>query len=355
MKSAMKSALHSHHISPRRLTRLYIIALSSIAIVAILGQILVQLSLSQQSADALVINIAGRQRMLSLKITMAVSALVIPSDPVSREARITEIRTTLNAFQNERHGLMYGNSALGLPGNNSPTVMQSLSSIEPDFQAITSAANDMLSRIDTDNAASIKTPSSVLEPYVKIVLGHKENFVTIMNTTVAQFQHEAESRVNNLKVEELVLLALTLAVLALEGTFIFRPAISNLQTSISQLVQAEKQVAARTTELESKNSELELAFQEAMAAHRKVMPHARVVSYGHYQVQASNGNYYTVKTREVNGNHHLECECLMYHRNLICSHSLAAATMHSAFLRNQNQRYSSDRRTLLPTTDYRSQ
>jgi hypothetical protein len=42
----------------------------------------------------------------------------------------------------------------------------------------------------------------------------------------------------------------------------------------------------------------------------------------------------------------------MYRRNMICSHSLAAATMHSALLRNQYQQQrqpgSTDRRTGSP-------
>jgi hypothetical protein len=258
---------------------------------------------------------------------------------------MSEIQDTLTKFENERHGLINGDSSLRLPGRNSATVTQLLNSIQPDFDAITDSARDILNK---KNAIA----SAELQQDVDTILAHEENFVKVMNDTTAQYQHEAEGRVTNLKVEELILLVLTFAVLLLEGLFVFRPAIRNLHTSIAQLVKAEKQVAAHTTELESKNNELELAFQEAMAAHRKVMPHARVVSYGHYQVQASNGTYYTVKTHDVNGNYHLECGCLMYRRNLICSHSLAAASMHSALLRNQNQRYSSGRHKLLNMPDY---
>ncbi len=335
MKFAMKSALRNEHMSPHRFTKLYIIALSAIAVFSIIGQLLVQFSLLQASNDARVINFAGRQRMLSLKLTMATSALVIQSDPIGHDKRLTEIKNTLDSLEAEHRGLINGDSTLGLPGRNSPTVMQLFNSMQPDFDAITTAATDILNIPDNNHSA--------LQADVDTILGHEETFVTTMNTTVGQYQHEAEDRVTNLKVEEAVLLVLTLVVLVLEGAFIFRPAIRKLQMSITQLVDAEKLVAANTAELERKNSELELAFQEAMAAHRKVMPHARVVAYGYYQVQASSGNYYSVRTHDVNGNQHLECECLMYRRNLICSHSLAAAAMHTALLRNQNQRQSSNR------------
>ncbi len=344
MKSAMKSALHNEHISPRRFTKLYIIALSSIAVLSIIGQILVQFSLLTASDDARVINLAGRQRMLSLKLTMATSALIIPSDPIGRDKRIPEITNTLNSFELEHRGLINGDASLQLPGNNSPKVTQDFNLMQPDYDAVTGAARDIVNRLNSNPAAL----SSELQPDVNTILAHEEPFVALMNTTVGHYQVEAEGRVNNLKIEEVVLFILTLLVLGLEARFIFHPAIQKLQLSITQLVEAERNVATNTAELERKNSELELAFQEAMAAHRKVMPHARVVAYGHYQVQASNGNYYSIKCRDVNGNQHLECECLMYRRNMICSHSLAAATMHSALLRNQYQQQrhptSTDRR-----------
>lgn len=332
----MKYELKLHQQSTRRLTTLYMTALTTIAIFALIGQIVVQLSLNQQSSDALVINLAGRQRFLSLRITLAASCLVLPSDPLSRDSRISELRTALNSFENEHRGLIYGDSALGLPGHNSPTISQMFNTMQPDFDAITGSAKDVLNTIDTNNAASIKTPTTALTPDVNTILAHEENFVTTMNQTVAQYQHEAEERVTSLRIIEVVLCTLTLAVLFLEGFFVFRPAVDRIKKSTTELVGAEKQLVQRTQELERKNNDLELAFNEALAAHRKVMPHARVVSYGRYQVQGSQGSYFTVSSHEEGGNMRLECECLMYRRNLICSHSIAAATLHSALVRQRN-------------------
>src|SRR5436305_4514210 len=332
----MKNELKVQQESTRRLTTFYMAALTSIAIFALIGQILVQVSLTQQSSDARVINLAGRQRFLSLRITMAASGLIIPSDPVSRDARISELRTTLDTFVNERHGLIYGDPTLGLPGHNSQSVLQMFNTMQPHFDAITGAAKDMLSRIELDSGASVKTSTSTFATYVDTILAHEEDFVTTMNLTVAQYQHEAEERVTYLRTIEVLLCALTLIVLFLEGLFVFRPAVNRIKKSTTELVGAEKQLVQRADELERKNNDLELAFNEALAAHRKVMPHARVLSYGHYQVQGSQGNYFTVSLREMQGgNVRLECECLMYRRNLICSHSLAAATLHSALVRQR--------------------
>ena len=52
-----------------KLRRLYIIALSTIALSVVISQILIRTHLSGQESDSTVINVAGRQRMLSQKLT----------------------------------------------------------------------------------------------------------------------------------------------------------------------------------------------------------------------------------------------------------------------------------------------
>ena len=59
-----------HRPSPvRRLTAIYGVALSAVALLCVTGNVLVQRALHQQEGDARVINVAGRQRMLSQALT----------------------------------------------------------------------------------------------------------------------------------------------------------------------------------------------------------------------------------------------------------------------------------------------
>jgi hypothetical protein len=343
-----KGALQDEKHPTRKLSRLYIIALSAIALFALAGQGVIQYSLFQQSSDALVINTAGRQRYLSLKLTMAACGLVIPSDPFDQSERVQELQTTLNAFVRERRGLMYGDPSLGLPGQNSQSVMQLLLSVQPNFDAITAALTHIINKVNQNLAASVKTTPAELTPDVDIVLAQEEGFATTMNTTVGQYQLVAQERVTRLRLIEVVLCCLTLLVLLLEGSFIFHPAVNKLQKSILSLIQAEKKIAAHAEELEHKNSELELAFEEAMAAHRKVMPHARVIAVGRYQVMSSRGDYFDVESKRINDTMILECQCPMYRRNMICSHSLAAGSLHTALLRQNQARQGSSTSSPFP-------
>src|SRR5262249_16862996 len=112
-------------LSPtRRLTLRYIIALSTVALLALLGQVVIQWSLQQQSRDALVINVAGRQRMLSQRLSKAALTLEVFPDAQSRLQNATELRDVVALWQRSQEGLQHGDPALGLPGDNSATVEQ---------------------------------------------------------------------------------------------------------------------------------------------------------------------------------------------------------------------------------------
>ncbi len=331
----MKSIVYDQQSSSHRLTRLYIGALSTIALLALLGQIVIQFSLLRQSSDALVINLAGRQRMLSQELTKAALAIYVTTEATTRATNVAEMRSVEALWIQSHNGLQHGDAGLGLPGNNSDVVKRLFASIQPSFQAMVNAADQLLIFVGRDQASPITILRAGILPFLQILLTQVQIFLPEMNTVVSQYQSESEGRVNQLKVIELSLLVLTLVVLAFEGSLIFRPALQRLGKSVKALTRAEQQIADHMKELEHKSAELEVAFAEAMAAHRKVMPHARVVAFGRYQVQGAMGSYYAVESRQIEGNLLLTCECPMYHRNLICTHSLAAASLHSALLRNQ--------------------
>ncbi len=316
----------------RNLTQLYMIALSTVAVLAILGQVLIQASLQQQSSDANIINIAGRQRMLSQKLSKASLAFLVMKRPVERMKSVQELQTATQLWYVSHLGLQDGSAELGLPGNNSMQIELLFTKIEPNFRKMLMASNDLISLIRQRSNAS----NSTISPFVTIILANESGFLQGMNNIVSQYQVEAQDRVTRLRQIEVFLLLSTLIVLALEGLFIFRPAIRRLDRAIQNSIWAEVQAAhsvaleQKNRELEQKNTELDLAFNEALAATQRTQPQARVVSIGHYQVQGVQGNYYNVYCHEINGQQQLVCECAVYKRNSICSHSLAAATLHSA-------------------------
>jgi hypothetical protein len=258
---------------------------------------------------------------------VALAGLAITTDPLSQDFRLKELKSTLVDFTRERHGLIYGDTGLGLPGEKSTAVLKLLNSIEPNYQALLHDANGAIQIIQRDKAAGKAiTPGEVMA-YTDNALSQEEMFATTMNITVAQIQHEAEDRVRNLRIIEVVLCLLTLCVLLLEGCFVFRPAVQRLRQTIADLMQANERISR--AEVTRKRAERILALNEALAASQTSQPHARIVALGHYQVRSKEGQYQDVHYREVDGQAVFSCACPQYQQQRICAHSLAAAALHS--------------------------
>lgn len=310
----------------RRLTTLYITALSTVALLTILGQVVIQSALQQQSSDALVINIAGRQRMLSQRLTKAALALAIFSDAQSQQGNASELQAVVSLWQHSQQGLQHGDATLGLPDHNSRTVQQLFGRIEPEYESMLRAANTLLRLVRPGNMHARAAPPSILLPEIRVILAAQSGFLIGMDRIVTQYQLEAEEHIAHLRFIELILLTLTLCVLLLEGLFIFRPAVGQLRRTLADLIQANAR--ASREEVTRKRAERILALNDALARRQQDTPHARIVALDHYQVRDRDGSYYNVFRQEIAGQQVFVCECPPYQQHTICAHSLAASALH---------------------------
>lgn len=209
----------------RRLTLLYVSALVSIAVMAVVGQALVQSTLAQQKHDAHVVNIAGRQRMLSQRLAKSVLALQSPDDPLGQQARKKELSDVVKLWERSHLGLQAGDDGLDLPGDNSAQVRRMFAEVEPAHREMLAAAKRVLAA----------TTSAAIRQDARIVLENEPRFLPGMDKIVFQYSSESASRVARVARLELALLVVTLLVLALEGGFIFRPAALRLKATIESL------------------------------------------------------------------------------------------------------------------------
>lgn len=225
-----------------RLTRLYILALSAVACFSILGQVLVQWSLSRQQSDSTVVNLAGRQRMLSQRLVKAALKLQQNQHPEQLAATREEIVQTLAEWRQADLGLRRGDTGLGLPGRNSPALQQMLSAIEPHFDAMSDAADRLLT---TTVANSVE---------LETLLSHEPRFLVAMDAIVQQYECEARQRVTWLRLIERGLLVLTLLVLVCEGVVIFRPAIDRLRLAAISMGESQHELEIAKEQADSANA-----------------------------------------------------------------------------------------------------
>ncbi|MEN8217206.1 MAG: PAS domain S-box protein [Pseudomonadota bacterium] len=222
-----------------RLSNFYIIALSLIALLTIAGFFLIQWALYQQTNDAHLINIAGRQRMLSENLSKTALIIQLSTDTNQRLQYIEKFRQVLNFWQQSHNNI-------ALSSNNSATVTQQFAELEPHYQAMKSAAQNLL--------AAAQHPHPInLSKFVQQIVTQQPAFVQQMDAIISQYEAEALNRMNQMKIIVFIIATLILIVLLLESIYLFRPKVAEIRKLNAELKQHVKQ---RTTQLEMTSQNL---------------------------------------------------------------------------------------------------
>jgi signal transduction histidine kinase len=195
-------------------------------LLTIAGVLLIQWALYQQSSDARIINIAGRQRMLSENLSK--TALTIQLSNAQQIEYLDKFRNALYLWEKSHLGLQLGNADMGLPGNNSAKIKQMFADLQPHYDAMNTAAKNLLAAIDGANIAEL----------VEQIVAEQPAFVQQMDAIVFQYELEALAQVNQVKLIAFILATLIIIVLILEGLYLFRPAVRQIQETWQDLVNA---------------------------------------------------------------------------------------------------------------------
>jgi diguanylate cyclase (GGDEF)-like protein/PAS domain S-box-containing protein len=217
----MTSALERNIVefTANRMRVRYIVALSLIATLVLVSQWVVQATLADQKHDSRVVNIAGRQRMLSQRITKAGMFLQTAETAQEHEGARAELQEALTLWLQSHRGLQHGDASLELPGENSREVDNLFQTVETDHQAMVAAAQEILTQPDDADVA----------PAVKRLREHERPFLRGMDAIVFQYDAEAKHKVEHARQLELGLAGITLLVLLLEARFIFAPAVRRMR------------------------------------------------------------------------------------------------------------------------------
>ena len=230
------------------LKRRYILALGIIMIMLISSEAVVQHALQFEQDDSRVINIAGRQRMLSQKINKAALGLYFSSDSAQRAMYHYELYNAVNLWQQAHFGLQMGNKSMGLPGNNSPKIAQMFSNIEPNYQAMVEIA---LQIVDLGPEYSSEDRRKLFA-HLQTLQSNESAFLVGMDAIVFQYDLEFREKIKDIRSLEIIILLVALITVCLEFFFIFRP--------------TWEQVSLGLKEVELSNRNLVKIFETAPAA-----------------------------------------------------------------------------------------
>lgn len=241
-----------------RLGLLYVVALSAVACSLLVGQLLIQRHLNTQRTDSHVINVAGRQRMLSQRICLLALSLAPNQQEGKRRMILEEFRSALSLWKLSHNGLLGGNDSLRLPGKNSEKVQEMFNDISPSFETIYANGTEIVFALQRDPLTEV----DALQPGIETIVSHTGRFLEGMDSIVAQYDAEAHAKVDLLSRLEYALLLISLAVIALVIIFVLRPTAKQVNKTINQLISSEQNAKQLTKEIGALYGSLEKSYEQ---------------------------------------------------------------------------------------------
>jgi C4-dicarboxylate-specific signal transduction histidine kinase len=262
----------------RRLAGRYLLVLAAIAALVVVDQLIIQPLLMRLSWYAPAINVAGRQRMLSQKLTKAALALQAADDDQHRHVRRGELGETLKQWSLAYSALREGNHELGIPRIESPAIEHEWGLLAPHYNAMCNATERIIRTPQISNHDVLTTDTAV-------IVDHEESFLVSMDRIVKLMENEAAAAIFRLRVGAAAIAASVIALLLALGWFVIRPATHTIRRQVDEL---ELQVAERTRELSAALNALRHEVEEREQAEFKTqrlavqLAHAaRVSTMGH--------------------------------------------------------------------------
>lgn len=186
----------------------YYLLVLTIILLTIGTQSIVQYSLAKQSSDAVVINIAGRQRMLSQKVVKE-----FYNCRYGEKCEYGELKSALASLRRVDTDLQEGNDKIGIFPLKNEEIRMNFAMLRPYLKGILGAL---------DNVQDIENVS------VSDLQYNEKQFVLLMDKIVWQFQKESEKDVRNMMVLEKYLAILSVLIVLVEIIFIVNPIINRI-------------------------------------------------------------------------------------------------------------------------------
>ncbi len=186
------SALKRHW---RTGTVTYLIALSIIALLSLFSHYLVQNIVQKQEATARVVNQAGRQRMLSQRITRFAGEMLLPAERQSTPQLQQEYVAAINNMAEVHQALVNGSTRLQIPVSDSIAIKQLFhqNPINLDKQ-VTDFITTAKQLADTHLNQEIRQHA-----LIRLRLAANRSLLDSLDTLVSQYQQESELAISKLQ------------------------------------------------------------------------------------------------------------------------------------------------------------
>ncbi len=225
----------------RMVRRRYVLALALVAGLTLISQALVQYALVAARHDSHVVNISGRQRMLSQRLTQLILRLAASPAPADAPALRIELTQAVEQFVAAHQALRDGDDARGIPHLIVPAITEGYHRLDRDHQELVAAAHAAL---------QATTPAEHAAAAAR-ALAHEQDFLVQMDQIVKLYEELAARKVRSLQGLEIALTVLVLLALAGEALLIFEPMTRDLRHRLLEVRAAHRKLKQQTQQVEA--------------------------------------------------------------------------------------------------------
>ncbi|GGF71906.1 histidine kinase [Terasakiella brassicae] len=242
------------------MTKRYLFALVAIAILATSAFGTVGLLIAEHKSTLSVVNISGRQRMLSQRTALFVAQLASARDSEQQEKFRKKLRRSTMQLEQAHLALTGRANAINMSIDMTPEArrryFKGAYPLNAQMRGYIKVLHDIL-----EMDGKTLTPD---HPSVQFVLEVAPGqLVHALDSMVKFYQEEGEKAFDFLKLLEAIFLTLTLLILSVEAFFIFRPMVRHVSTQMRRIkafsLHLEETVAQRTRQLEEARKSAEQA------------------------------------------------------------------------------------------------
>ncbi len=236
MITAPPESSTTHH-----LTKLYILSLSVVAGLSIAGQALIQHQLIQQQQNMELVEMVSEHQIMNQKLSKLALAVQIAANRPNRQKRLAELRHLTETWEAPSKSLR-ARMLVAVSTKNGAHLDQMFTTIAPHFDTLLDAAKAILAdqAVDSDLSPTFQ-PSLKQGRNIGRILAAEYAFNQDINRIKQEYSAVIKQGIAELRRLELTLLAITCAVLLVEGILVFRPAVRTLQQTLKKLtVEQEK-------------------------------------------------------------------------------------------------------------------
>lgn len=215
----------------RRITIAYVLALSMIGLLSFGAHMFVLEVIIQQEKSSSVINLSGRQAMLSQRVAFFAGAYAIRGTEQNRNS----MREAIDELATAHERLSHGDEGRGIPRPDSPqlqalyfTPVTGIDSLVKTFLADAK----VLAAMQSDRHDLMGSSQ-----YDRLVVLASSELLDQLSRAVQEYEHESNRTVARLRLTQDVMLAALGLILVLEALLIFRPLVRRLRKFALRLTQ----------------------------------------------------------------------------------------------------------------------